>query len=385
MQLQIFRYNTIDGWSVKEFPKLDSDRTLILMFVAPEYSNNLTPIVELSEHYPKSKIIGCSTAGEIFGPSVYDHSISVAVVKLEKTNIKLVKILAGDPCDSFDVGCKVSSELNVDGLKGILVFSDGLGVNGSELAKGLSTSVSENVSITGGLAGDGKDFKKTFTICNGLVCDKTVVAVGFYGDYIKIGHATKGGWDNFGPKRFVTKSNGNILYELDGKPALDLYKKYLGEKAAELPASGLYFPLSISAVNDNHGDKSLVRTILSINETEKSLTFAGDIPQGCYAQLMRANFDRLISSAGETSTIAVKMISNDIKQDQQILSIAISCVGRKLALGSKVDEETQLVLEMLPSNSQQIGFYSYGELSPYTTGVCDLHNQTMTLTILSEM
>jgi hypothetical protein len=59
-------------------------------------------------------------------------------------------------------------------------------------------------------------------------------------------------------------------------------------------------------------------------------------------------------------------------------------VGRRLVLGSRTEEEIEATLEVLPKGTQQIGFYSYGEISPYTAGTCDLHNQTMTLTTLSE-
>lgn len=211
---------------------------------------------------------------------------------------------------------------------------------------------------------------------NGAPTGNFVSAVGFYGEKVKIRHGSKGGWDIFGHERKVTKAKDNQLFEIDGKPALDLYKNYLGELAAELPASALLFPLSIRL--DQNDEKRVVRTILSIDEEKKSLTFAGDIPEGSLIQLMRANFDRLIDGAAE----AALMTQEDSKND--VLSIAISCVGRKLILGERADEELEAALDSLPPKTKQIGFYSYGEISPYATGHCDLHNQTMTLTTISE-
>jgi hypothetical protein len=205
-----------------------------------------------------------------------------------------------------------------------------------------------------------------------------VTAVGFYGDRIHIGHGSKGGWDRFGPERRVTKSRGSILFELDGRPALQLYKEYLGERANGLPATGLLFPLALRC--DQSDSKSLVRTILAVNEGEQSLTFAGDIPEGAFAQLMKANYDRLVQGASEAASST--KLSGD--GDSSTLAIAISCVGRRLVLGERTEEETEATLDVLPKGTQQIGFYSYGEISPYTTGTCDLHNQTMTLTTLSE-
>ena len=212
--------------------------------------------------------------------------------------------------------------------------------------------------------------------------DNVVAAVGFYGDFIQIGHGSKGGWDKFGPERVVTKAEGNVLFELDGKPALQLYKEYLGDKAKDLPSSGLLFPLSIRSSSKD--DKIVVRTVLAVDHEKSSLTFAGDIPKGYLAQLMKADFDRLIGGASTAAAMA-KDAAPPIGRDS--LVVAVSCVGRRLVLGERIEEEVEAVLEALPKeNSAHItGFYSYGEIAPYAaTGHADLHNQTMTLTVFSE-
>jgi hypothetical protein len=238
--------------------------------------------------------------------------------------------------------------------------------------------IGEHVVVTGGLAGDGDRFGRTWVMANGNVETNGVVAVGLYGDKIRVGHGSKGGWDTFGPERIVTKSEGNVLYQLDDRPALALYKEYLGERASSLPGSALLFPLALRASTDDQN--SVVRTVLAVDEAKQSLTFAGDIPTGHYAKLMRANFDRLILGAQAAGGAA--SLKGDVAGPA--LSIAISCVGRRLVLGERTEEETEATLQTLPDGTQQIGFYSYGEISPHTTGRCDLHNQTMTLTVLSE-
>jgi hypothetical protein len=206
-----------------------------------------------------------------------------------------------------------------------------------------------------------------------------VTAVGLYGDSLRVGHGSKGGWDVFGVERKVTKSAANVLYELDGQPALALYKKYLGDRAAGLPATGLLFPLALRAPADRQ--KWLVRTILAVNEADQSLTFAGDIPEGYFAQLMSANFDRLVQGAGNAAQSAAL---TGVGEADEMLCIAVSCVGRRLVLGEHCEEETEATLGMLPPRTRQVGFYSYGEISPYAKGRCDLHNQTMTLTTIGE-
>jgi hypothetical protein len=383
MRLNTFDYKNDIGWSVTSFPELDSPNTLILVFCSPDFINKPGPIHELARHYPQSQIIGCSSAGEISGTSVNDDSISVAIAQFERTPIKIAKEVIKSEKDSLNIGAQISKTLMADDLRGIFVLSDGLNVNGSELVKGLNTLNNGKITITGGLAGDGSRFKQTWTIFEGKIVTDHVIAVGFYGNFIKIGHGSRGGWDVVGPERKITQSDGNILYELDGQPALQLYKKYLGELAEGLPATGLLFPLAIR--KDKNDENQLVRTILSVDEKTQSLKFAGDLPHNYLAQLMHANFDRLISAADLAGQFASKtMMGSDLSKSKPTLAIAISCVGRRLLLGERSEEETSSTLESLPNGTQQVGFYSYGELSPYATGHCDFHNQTMTLTTLTE-
>lgn len=159
---------------------------------------------------------------------------------------------------------------------------------------------------------------------------------------------------------------------------MKLYKEYLGDRTKDLPGSAMLFPLAIR--KDQNDTRQLVRTILGIDEKEQSLIFAGDMPTGYLAQLMRANFDRLITRASE----AGKLAAANFIPSQPILAIAISCVGRRLVLGERTEEEIESTLHSLPADTIQVGFYSYGELSPYTGYSCDLHNQTMTITTLYE-
>lgn len=385
MDVKSFQFIQDGGWSINELPvELDSEQTMVLIFAAPSFINQAEPIQELSKAFKQSKIIGCSSSGEIFGPHIVDKSLSVVVVRFDYTELQLVKAGVSDTENSFKAGQSIMEQLKRADLRGVFVLSDGLKVNGSELVKGLNKDAADNITITGGLAGDGSNFKSTWTIYNGEILKNHVVAIGFYGDNISIGHASKGGWDIFGPQRRITASENNVLFELDNQPALKLYNEYLGDRAEGLPASGLLYPLAISDLSAKE-PVQLVRTILAVDEDKQSLTFAGDVPVGYYAQLMRANFDRLINSASAAAEHALSNMSNG--QDganQPVLAISVSCVGRRLLLGERTEEETESTLEVLPQGSTQIGFYSYGELSPSGLKDCDLHNQTMTLTLFSE-
>jgi hypothetical protein len=124
-----------------------------------------------------------------------------------------------------------------------------------------------------------------------------------------------------------------------------------------------------------------VRAILGIDRERQSMTFAGDIPEGSYARLMKANFDRLIDGAVNAAQCGYRALGDVPPQ----LAILISCVGRKLVLKQRIEEEVEGAREVLGPDAVFAGFYSYGEISPFTPGAkCELHNQTMTITTFAE-
>ena len=370
-ELSLTQSNWIDA-----IAEINFDANLFLLFVSPEFSVINDVLGHINQTYPNAIVIGCSTAGEISDVTVNDNSISLTAIQLEKTALKKVSYTVKDMGCSEKVGKKIASELNDKGLKHIIVLSDGLNVNGADLVSGLKSQL-PYVSITGGLAADGSEFNKTFIIDNDQILDKTIVGIGFYGDDLKVGYSSKGGWDSFGIERLVTKSNKNVLYELDGLPALQLYKSFLGEEADNLPSSGLLFPLSMRC---NETMMPVVRTILAINEDEQSLTFAGNIPEGSYVRLMKANIDRLINGAEDSAISA----NNDFEESSE-LTILISCVGRRLVLKQLVEEEIEVIRDVMGDSASITGFYSYGEIAPFGEfSPCELHNQTMTITTLTE-
>ncbi len=367
-----------NGWSEPLDGSMDSENTLLILFGSSEKDLVTQPIKELQETFPQSVIIGSSTAGEIYMDEIKENSLVVGVLQFHSTQLKLVTKFLNTPQDSFSAGADIATSLSDEALQSIFVLSDGLNVNGSQLTNGMNSVLDNTVIVNGGLAGDGDRFESTWIVVEGKIKSKYISAVGFYGQQIQVGHAFKGGWDKFGIQRRVTRSVDNILYELDDKPALDIYKTYLGDKAKELPASGLLFPLELQ--EDQESDVRTVRTILAVNEEDKSITFAGDIPQGSTVSLMKANHDRLIDGAYNAS----KKIDLSHYNNEELLCIAISCIGRKLVLKQRVEDELEMTLENLPVKAKQIGFYSYGEISPISSGQCDLHNQTMTLTVIWE-
>jgi hypothetical protein len=375
MKLKQYLWTAAKGLAEADKEPVVVNPQLVLYFAAPGVMNDGKRFLELKAAFPGAHLIGCTTGGEILGEDVMDGTIAVNVAAFDKGRIEVAAHALTEGESSNVAGRALAARLTRDGLKAVFILSDGTKVNGSDLVMGVREVVGDGVTITGGLAGDGADFKQTLVGCDAQPTEGMLAVIGFYGD-ITIKHGSFGGWDRFGPERIITKSQANILLELDNEPALDLYKRYLGEEAERLPASALLFPLSVRSGAADKGD--VVRTVVGIDEDKKSMIFAGDVPQGYVAQLMRGNFDHLVEGAQKAAEQA-----GNAKGPS--LAVLVSCIGRKLLLDQRIVEEVEAVAPVLGPNARLTGFYSYGEISPHGfTGKCELHNQTMTITVISE-
>jgi hypothetical protein len=311
--------------------------------------------------------------------SVSEGTVCITAIHFEKTAIRTSLINIANFKDSIEAGSAIVKSLLGLHLKHILVFADGQMVNGSDLVSGMNEALPPGVTISGGLAGDGARFEKTLVGLDDNIQIGNIAAIGLYGEKLEVSYSSRGGWDSFGPDRKITKSSANVLYELDGKSALSLYKKYLGDLAAQLPGSALLFPIAIRV---GETGQPLVRTILSINEEDQSMTFAGNMPEGAYARLMKANFDRLIDAAAGAAETCLDTLDKTPPQ----LALLVSCVGRRIVLGQRIEEEIESVRDGFGKDTALAGFYSYGEISPLGSAAgCELYNQTMTITAFREL
>lgn len=376
MKVEQIMWQRSEGWAK---PDTDIQPTLILVF-GEEVGTQNSEIGELCAVYPDACVSGCSTAGEVYGLEVIEESPSLVatLIEFESTSVLSFQseLSAGE--ESFSAGAKLASQLPQEGLTYVLVLSEGLAVNGSELVRGMLDVLPSEVIVSGGLSADRAHFSETFVLDNENSPSRHIVScVGFYGSNLQIRCGSYGGWEPFGPLRQITKSTGNVVYEIDGKNALDVYKMYLGEQATELPKTGLNFPF---CVYDDVEASGVVRTILGIDKEAGSIIFAGDMPQGMMARLMHANLNRLIGGAAEAAKQCISEPGNEPQ-----LALLISCVGRKLVLRQRVEEEIEAVEEVLGTGTSLAGFYSYGEISTGNEGAFShLHNQTMTITTFTE-
>ncbi|MCU1361210.1 MAG: uncharacterized protein JWN99_2499 [Ilumatobacteraceae bacterium] len=328
------------------------------------------PMTQLAAAWSGRPLIGCSTGGQVLGDTVLDHALVVTVVQFESTEVRFAHADLARSGSARRAGRELATALAEPGLAAIFVLVDGLSVNGTALTEGIC-DVLPDVPVSGGLAADGDRFAHTWTVVDGELVEGHVSAVGFIGDDVEIGFGSMGGWEPFGPDRLVTRSFGNVVYELDGRPASDLYLQYLGDLADRLPSSGWLLPL---AVKDLDG-RVVVRSVRAVHVGEGSITFIGDIAQGATVQLMRGSVDGLVHGAH----LAAKRATTG----HECLAIAISSMGRRAVLGERSEEELDAVLAALPDDVVLVGFHGFGELA-HVDGTNDVYDQTMTITTLGE-
>lgn len=370
-----------DEFWIKNESEIDesqySDVDIVFLFGNTDSIKDEKRYFEIVEFFPNAKIVGCSSSGNIEGAQLSNASIIATAVSFEKANVEISSLIFNDGDNIEKLSENLINNLPKENLKHIFVMSDGLLINGSELTRGIN-KINNFTTVTGGMAGDGARFQETYVIANNIPSQRTIVAIGFYGDSLVIQSGCFAGWSEFGVERTITKSSGNVLYEIDGEPALDLYKKYLGSYASDLPNSGLRFPLNIK---ENDDSNEVIRTLLGINEDEKSITFAGDVPIGYKARLMKPDIDALINGAGKAALVINKI------NEKRALGLIVSCVGRKIVMNQLIDDELEIIQDILGDNVFLTGFYSYGEIAPFQDELqnCQLHNQTMTLTTIYEL
>jgi len=374
--VQLVKHKNQDWKYVSKNQKLS--KPLVMVFGERFLLESPSIYEDIKALFPDGHIIFGSSCAEISSNTVNEDSITITAMEFEKSQflVKTSNVLNSD-LDSFKTGYELIQQFPAEGLKYVFVVSEGSFVNGSQLTKGMTSSHQDNLLITGALCGDGTRFEKTLASYNENPKEGELVAIGFYGETLEITFSIYGGWTPFGPERIVTKSDGNTLYELDGQPALDLYKKYLGDKAKDLPGAALLYPLNVTSKDEN---QSIVRSILNINEEDNAVILAGDIPENSKVQLMMTNVDNIANASERAARQAL-----ELRKNKPEVALLVSCIGRKLVLDQRVEEEIEEVMEVLGDDTTLSGFYSYGEIAPFHgETACQLHNQTMTITLISE-
>jgi hypothetical protein len=378
MRTEQFRWSADTGWAPQFRAELGPAAQLVLLFGDLASVQASSALEAARKAYPSAHILGCSTGGEIQGNRVYDGSVVLTAVAFDQTRVAVGQVPVRDADGSFEAGARIGGILPPEGLRHVFLVSDGLNVNSSDLVEGMNSTLPPGVTASGGFAADSFRFQSTQVWCDGPPRESSVAVLGFYGERLRVGLAATAGWDTFGLDRLITRSRKNVLYEFDGRPALALYKQYLGDAGRELPASGLLYPLGlrVGGMQDR-----VLRTILATNEPDQSITFAGNIPEGGYARLMRGNIEHLIDAAAAAAQESTAALPGTAPQ----LALLVSCNGRRPVLKQRIEEEVEAANEAFGEHTTVAGFYSYGEIAPVGSGPAQLHNETMTVLTFAEI
>ena len=374
MKITNYYFNE-QGVSNKELD-LHKEDSLILIF-----GNNMEIFQKVVEQFNSKNILGCSSSGEIVEDQLLEEGLSVTVLEFKDTKVKTSLVHFKDYDDSYNAGVEVMKNLNAEKLKGILVFSEGLNINGSKLVEGMESLNLNNSVIGGGTAGDYLKFNETWVYYNNKKYNNAIVAVGLYGENLNISFGSASGITALGVEKKITSSSKNVLYTIDDKRALDVYKEWFKGFGIE-DIEGLLLQCPIEISKNFNQEEGLVRTPIAYNEEEGSVTFTGEIPEGKFLRMMRADVEKMI----EASHSAVKSSMEKLNKEKEsnVLNLMVSCAGRKALLGTETEDELIEANQITEdANSKQIGFYSYGEFTN-VNNKSEFVNQTMTVISIEE-
>jgi hypothetical protein len=379
MKVEQFTWIEPEGWDRPLLSSgLSTSAQLVVLFGDAKLAASEACRSEVHQAFPNACVFGCSTAGEILGVRVRNGTLALTAIMFEHSRVATARVTVENPEGSFTAGQEVVRGLDPVGLRHVFVVSEGLRVYSTDVVGGIRNALPPGVTVSGGFAADYNILRATHVWCDSEPQQSTVIALGFYGEKLHFGLSVTGGWHPFGPDRIITRSHRNILYEFDGRPALALYKKYLGEHAAGLPATGHLFPLELQ-----HRERKsrVLRALLAVDEKEQSITYAGDVPEGSCARFMMGKIEDLISGALKAAKASLECMSN-LRPD---LSLLVSCSARRPILLQRVEEEVEVVRDVLGEHTAMTGFYSYGEIGPPSVGApSELHNETMSITNITE-
>jgi len=376
MQIEQCRWQKEKGWGKGKLPGSLKDAQLVLFFSSKEILDEGALINGLKTSYPQAEIVGCTNEGQILGGEVTDHALVVTAIHFEHSSVVVVSQAVDDTAKSEELGVSLIQKLPAEGLRHVFALGDGSHLAGSSLAKGISSHLSPGIGVTGGFTPPNHRVYHNATLPNGAA-----VLVGLYGDKLQFSYAARTGWKSYGPIRKITKSQGEVLYELDNKPALDFYKEFLGPFANELPGIGLNYPMLVWGP---HSDQTtaIARTVVAVDENEKSLRCAGDLPEGYNVQFMITNNEMIVQGAATAAKLSLEAMQHTKPE----LALLMTCVSRKMMMKQRIEEEVEAVSDVLGENVKYTGFYTWGEITPLNfNDTCAFQNQVMAITAIREV
>lgn len=320
-------------------------------------------------------IFGCSSCGEIFTEAeisrALENSAVVALLELPADSFQ-VKLMDGTGLDSFALGAAIGSwGKSVFKNPAFMVVVSGIKRDGEQAVHGLLSEFPAQVPLFGGLAGDDAKFKETFAFTNGHATSDGAVVCVFDNDRVAVEGLATSGWVGLGAPKTVTSSEGNVVFSIDGEPALDIYKKYLNIRDVDLPGIGMEYPLQVMRDDGTH----VLRAVVGVDAERHALVFAGAVPQNSQVRFSSSpGFEAVDHARRDFETFAK---AGGPAPD---LLVFFSCIARHAALGPMVEDEIRAAQRIW--NAPGLGFFTYGEIGKNLVGRCDFYNETCALVLL---
>jgi hypothetical protein len=362
------------GYALLE--KLDCSPTACWLFSSP--SPKLRELVRGVVHaVGVVNLVGCTTDGEISSVGLSTGSVVLCGIVTDQIEFNIA-CATGLRKNSEDAGRRLAQQLPST-VRYVQVFSDGLTGNGCAILRGLASALGPHVPIAGGTAGDDGEFRNTWQFFGSDVLSDAIVAIGFSGDF-SFGTGVSSGWSPIGIAKKVTKARGNVVYELNGQPALEVYERFLGKHADKLPSVGVEYPLGlVNGVGCCDEDFHLLRATMSVNRSDGSIVFAGEVPEGSMVRLTCGDHASILEAAEKAAASALA----DLGDATAVMAFFYSCMARKIVLGRRTREEIHRIRSAIGPRLPIVGFYTYGEYCRIKRGGSSLlHNETACVTVI---
>ncbi|MGA2937236.1 MAG: FIST N-terminal domain-containing protein [Syntrophobacteraceae bacterium] len=313
-------------------------------------------------------VFGASSAGEICNDEFLEESIVAMLLDVSRDTYRL-KVFEGREKTSSQIGQNIGEwAKTVYENPALMVMSGGILADGDGILNGIINEMGRQAPLFGGMAGDDLKAHETFVFDGSRITSNGAVALIFDRNVIGLQGVAFSGWKGIGTSKTVTKARGNIVYEINGEPTLDIYRKYLDfghDPSVEITVVlASQYPLLL---NRDDGS-SVLRAVVHIND-DKSLVYAGSVPEGAKVRFGMAPGPEIIDHV-------IEQISEFSRQAPRSEAIVLfSCVARHLALGPMVEDEIAAVRKLW--DVPLVGFFTYGEIGPVLQGRCDYHNNTL--------
>lgn len=250
-------------------------------------------------------LVGCTTDGEISSEGFSTGSAVLGGITTDEVVFHLASV-SGISQDSEAAGRELG-RLLPSTVRYVQIFSDGLTGNGCAMLRGLSSVLGNAVPVCGGTAGDAGRFQETFQFIGADLLTDSVVGIGFSGDF-SLGTGVRSGWSPIGIAKKVTRAEGNVVRELNGQPALEVYERFLGKHADKLPSVGVEYPLGLTHLQEHPRDDPflVLRATISVNREEGSITFAGEVPEGSMVRLTCGDHASILEATEKAARLALQ-------------------------------------------------------------------------------